>query len=140
MYSWARRSPTPGTGYEVSSKGDRRFSAFHAILADGRSIEYHYQCDVKGYDPGGTDWRLGKGKPPLIPHPGDSLWLAYLRLWKHWAFAHPRLIMELALKAKEAGYLLTDCFASTDINQARALATILNECFSEEGLQHDGTS
>lgn len=33
-------------GYEVSTKGDPRFSAFNALLADGRSIEQHYQCDV----------------------------------------------------------------------------------------------
>lgn len=50
MYTWQRYR-----GYEVSSKGDKRFSAFNAILSDGRSIEQHYQCDVKGYNIGGTN-------------------------------------------------------------------------------------
>lgn len=43
MYTWKRYG-----GYEVSSHGDKRFSAFNAIMSDGRSIECHYQCDVKG--------------------------------------------------------------------------------------------
>lgn len=35
-------------GYEVSSSGDKRFSALFAKMADGRTIEEHYQCDIKG--------------------------------------------------------------------------------------------
>lgn len=31
-------------GYEVSTKGDKRFSALNAIMPDGRSIEQVYQC------------------------------------------------------------------------------------------------
>lgn len=54
MFTWSRRG-----GYEVSSKGDKRFSAFNAIMPDGRSIEEIYQCDCKHFDPGGTNWRLG---------------------------------------------------------------------------------
>lgn len=42
-YSWGRRTRP---GYEVSSKGDKRFSALFAKMPDGRSIEMHYQCDV----------------------------------------------------------------------------------------------
>ena len=60
MFTWNRYG-----GYECSSKGDSRFSAFNAIMPDGRTIEQHYQCGVKGYQPGGTNWKLGKGKPPL---------------------------------------------------------------------------
>jgi hypothetical protein len=58
----------------------------------------------------------------------------YLSLWKLWAITHPRLIMELALKVKDHGNCLTDRFARDDpysINQARALAQILNEWFVE---------
>ncbi len=40
-FKWARYG-----GYEISSQGDKRFSAFNAILSDGRSIEQWYQCDV----------------------------------------------------------------------------------------------
>lgn len=122
--NWARKhSP----GYEVSSAGDRRFSAFHAIMPDGRSIEHWYQCDIKGYNPGGTNWRLGKGKPSLILYPGDELYNLYLSLWKLWAIRHSGLIMELGTLARAHGCVLTDCFASTPINQARALADVLNQ-------------
>ncbi len=123
---WAQRAPL---SYECSSKGDKRFSAFYATMPDGRSIECWYQCDIKGYDTAGTNWRLGKGKPSLINYPDDEQYNMYLSLWKLWAITHPRLIMELALKVKDYDNLLTDCFATTPINQARALAQILNEWF-----------
>ena len=58
MFTYARYG-----GYECSSHGDKRFSALFAKLADGRTIEMHYQCDVKGYQPGGIgtmrDWMSG---------------------------------------------------------------------------------
>lgn len=122
-FTWTRR----GAGYEVSSKGDRRFSALGARMHDGRSLEQHYQCDVKGYDPGGTDWRLGKGKPPLDR--SKDMWSEYLALWRSWARSNPRLVEELYGLALAHGNTLTDMFASTPINQARALAEILNEEF-----------
>lgn len=112
-------------GYECSTKGDRRFSAFCAVLPDGRTIEQHYQCDVKGYQPGGWNWRLGKGRPPLDP--SKDLWAEYLALWKIWAQNHDTLMFLLAEAVKQHGYRLSDCFATTPINQARALAEILNE-------------
>lgn len=114
-------------GYEVSSKGDRRFSAFYARMPDGRSIEEHYQCDVKGYDPGGRNWRLGKGKAPLGNFSGNTLWQAYLGLWKIWAQNHAAELEELRVLAGKHNNLLSDHFALTSINQAHALATILNE-------------
>lgn len=114
-YSWSRFG-----GYEVSTRGDRRFSAFNARLADGRTVEEHYQCDVKGYDPGGRNWRLGKGKPPLDA--ATDLWSAYLALWREWAAAHPTLMDELATHV-----VLSDRFASTPVNQAHALSVLLNE-------------
>lgn len=119
QYTWSRHG-----GLECSSKGDARFSAFRARLEDGRSIEEHYQCDVKGYDPGGRNWRLGKGKPPLDP--STNLWLAYLSLWARWTAIHPDLFAELRQLAKAHGNHLSDRFASTDVNQARALCTLLN--------------
>ena len=119
MFKWKRYG-----GYEVSSKGDKRFSAFNAILSDGRSIEMHYQCDVKGYDPGGTNWRLGKGKPPL--NRDLDLWTAYFSLWIMWAMDHQELLAELKQLAEAKGKVLSDCFASTEVNQARALAELLN--------------
>lgn len=116
--SWSRVE-----GYEVSTRGDARFSAFRARLADGRSIEEVYQCDVKGYDPGGRDWRRGKGRPGLYP---TDLWAEYMALWRSWAKEHPELIAELMQLIGPDGKL-RDRFASTPINQARALAVLLNE-------------
>lgn len=121
IFGWSRFG-----GYEVSSRGDATFSAFYATMPDGRSIEQHYQCDVKGYDIGGTNWRLGKGKPPLKPMTKDELWHAYLGLWRTWAASNPQKIEYLREKARLNCNVLSDRFASTPINQARALATILS--------------
>lgn len=121
---WNRRHKS---GYECSTKGDKRFSALCALMPDGRTIEQWYQCDIKGFDPGGTNWRIGKGQPPKLAYTGDSLWQAYLTLWKVWAVNNVVLIKELAEAMPNHDNTLTDCFASSSINQARALATILNE-------------
>lgn len=126
LFKWARKSKN---GYEVSSKGDKRYSAFWARLKDGRTIEQVFQCDVKGYDPGGTNWKLGKGKPPLDKN--VDLWEKYLELWREWASIHPELIEELRVVVCLKNFTLTDMFASTSVNQAHALATILNELFPE---------
>lgn len=119
-FTWQRRG-----GYECSSKGDSRFSAFNAKLSDGRSIEQHYQCDVKGYDPGGTNWRLGKGKPSR--NQKINLWYAYLTLWRRWAKTNGKLLDELIERAAEYGNVLSDVFATSDVNQANALSVLLNE-------------
>ena len=111
-------------GYECSSKGDKRFSALCAVMPDGRTIEQHYQCDIKGYQPGGTDWHLGKGKPPLDQN--KDLYSEYLKLWSIWASNNEKLVLELAQHAKNNNYVLTDMFATTPINQARALAEVIN--------------
>lgn len=120
-WTWGRY----GKGYEVSSQGDRRFSAMFARMPDGRTIEQHYQCDGKAYDPGGTNWRLGKGKPGLCE--GVDLWVFYLGLWRTWAGNNLALMRELYASASVCGCRLTDQFATTDTNQARALAHLLGE-------------
>jgi hypothetical protein len=109
-------------GYELSSRGDRRFSAIFARLSDGRTIEEAYQLDVKGFRAISSDWRAGKGRPPLRP---VNLYAEYLALWKCWAAENPTLLRELATVAR--GRTLTDCFASSPVSQARAIAEILNE-------------
>ena len=121
QYSWKRYG-----GYEVSTHGDKRFSALCALMPDGRSIEMHYQCDVKGYDKGGTNWRLGKGKPPLNPVSKEYLWDEYISLWWQWAEANPELMNELKVHADKYNGVFSDKFATTPINQARVLSTILN--------------
>jgi hypothetical protein len=120
-YYWSRTC-----GYECSSQGDRRFSAFYAMMPDGRTIEQHYQCDVKGYDPGGTNWKLGKGKPGLTL---VNLWEGYLKLWGIWAATHQEDLKDLSARAAQEPHCgcLSDQFAKTPINQAHALSVILNE-------------
>jgi len=122
MKTWARFDKN---GYELSTAGDKRFSALVAKLPDGRTIEEAYQLDVKGYRKFGNNWRLGKGKPPLWTHQSKNLWDEYLELWTIWAAANPALIADLRLKSE--GLVLTDKFASTPVSQARALAIILNQ-------------
>lgn len=146
LFAWKRFG-----GYEVSSKGDKRFSAFNAIMLDGRSLECWYQGDCKGWCPGGTEWRLGKGKPPkeLTPEAQDALiypelyattqgglWEAYLTLWRRWCNDHVDLLADLREKilqhhrlmpSEDEVFYLCDRFATTPINQAHALAVILNE-------------
>ncbi len=120
VFQWSRDD-----GYEVSSIGDRKFSAFYATLSNGRSIEHIYQCDIKGY----KTIKEGKGNRPRTNLTQDQLWEAYLGLWKQWASENEDDIFELAILASDHGYMLRDTFANTPINQARALSTILNQTF-----------
>lgn len=122
MYQWKRYG-----GYEVSSRGDKRFSAFYARLKDGRTIEEAYQLDVKGYRKFGNNPMLGKGKPPLNKFEGDELYIAYKNLWLTWAVENKSLIRQLKELVKPFDNILSDMFAKTEINQAHALADILNE-------------
>ena len=121
-YTWNRKG-----GYQCSTKGDRRFSAFYARLADGRSIEEHYQCDIKQFDIGGTNWRLGKGKSPLRNISPDDLYLEYKDLWKQYFDLNPYLVDFLIDILPNHNYTLSDVFATSPINQARAIADILND-------------
>ena len=120
IFKWERFG-----GYECSSVGDKRFSALNAYMPDGRTIEAHYQCDGKGYNPGGTNWRLGKGKPAINGNTREQLWVFYKDLWETWASNNMDLMRELFRHARNRGNTLSDQFATTDINQARALAEIL---------------
>ena len=129
-FSWQRRD-----GYEVSSVGDKRFSAFYARMSDGRSIECHYQCDIKGYDVGGTNWKLGKGKPPKDP---EAAWEAYLQLWRTWAQNNLGLMRDLYKAAREKDFVLSDCFANSPINQAHALSVVLNELCATKSVNREG--
>lgn len=123
QYHWSRKE-----GYPVHSKGDKRFSAFYAILPDGRSIELTYQTSVKGYK--GDDYRVGKGKPPVDPN--TDLWGRYLNLWWAWASNNKPLIEELRIKVRSTNNTLCDIFASTPVNQAHALSIILYQ--TQEGV------
>lgn len=127
LFTWSNR----GEGYECSSKGDKRFSAFYARMQDGRTIEQHYQCDVKGYDIGGTNWNLGKGKPPVNGLTEDELLDQYVDLWRIWARDNLDYIRDLYRECTKTNNNLTDMFATTRVNQAHALSIILNELCSK---------
>lgn len=114
-----------GPGYIVNSKGDSRFSPYVATLSNGYSLEAIYQGLVKGY--GLENWKEGKGKPSLRE---VDLWSNYLKIWKIWARENPERIEELRLLAWENEGILVDFFATTENNQARALAEILNNGYN----------
>ena len=126
MFTWSRNN-----GYEVSSNGDKRFSAFGARFPNeymgGRSIEKIYQCDVKKYDPCGINWKLGKGKPGLDL--SVDLWDEYLTLWRLWSHLNIESMRDLYFHAAHprGNNVLTDMFAKTPNNQAHALSLCLNE-------------
>lgn len=122
-FTWAQYADV---GYEVSSRGDTRFSPLYATMPDGRTIEEHYQCDVKGFNPGGTNWRTWKGRKSKTKS-REQLWEAFLGLWQTWAADNRGLMLVLSREALEFDGVLTDQFGSTEINQARALSTILND-------------
>jgi hypothetical protein len=128
-FTWGRKG-----GYEVSTKGDKRFSAFNARIKslNNLSIETLYQCTNeygKGHDPVGLDWRKGKGKPPINGKSKEQLYSDYKSLWSLWMSENTDLVFELKDLASEYNCVLSDCFASTPINQARALSELLNEFF-----------
>ena len=122
VYRWSRFS---NNSYEVSSQGDKRFSALYAKLKDGRTIEEAYQLDVKGYRSKSNNWKEGKGKAPIRNITKEEQWNEYKALWKTYLNENPALLEDLIKNAN--GKVLTDKFATTDISQARALSEILNE-------------
>lgn len=122
LYKWSK-----DTGYEVSTKGDSRFSAFCAYLQNDLTIEQAYQCRIKGYDPTGKNWRLGKGKPSLRHTNRQDLYNDYKSLWQEYFWFHPELRDHLIEILPSYEHILRDSFATSDINQARAIADILNQ-------------
>lgn len=122
-FTWAKNNTDPDVEHiECSSKGTKRYSAFCAYMDDGRTLEQHYQCDVKGYDVGGKDWRLGKGKEPLVVMTPEEQYQKYKDLWAKFL-----TIEDYSDLINQPARLLTDMFATSDINQARAIADLMNE-------------
>lgn len=120
--NWARYHTN---GYEVSSHGDTRFSALFATLQDGRTIEEAYQLDVKGYRKVSSRWMDGKGKSALNGKSRAELWVEYLNLWRQWVHENPTALSDL--RSAASGRVLTDKFATSDVNQAHALAALITE-------------
>lgn len=129
IMNWARFH---ANGYEVSSQGDTRFSALFAVLPDGRTIEEAYQLDVKGYRVISDNWRDGKGNKAYNNKSRAELWAEYLELWREWVIDTPIMFYDLRQRSK--GKVLTDKFATSDINQAHALAVLISEQETQERL------
>lgn len=137
-FTWAA---TSDNGFEVSSKGDsfgKQFSAFNAkfkagtkidgVAVGGKSIEWVYQNVIKKSAKGAPPASNSKLYNPNLKTKEEredfSYYEGYLPLWQEWAKQNPERIEELREKAK--GKTLTDQFANTRVNQARALSDILN--------------
>ena len=134
---WGVRSDN---GYEVSSSGDKRFSALFAkfkagTVVDGvdvgrKTIEYVYQNIIKKSGKGRAPAKESRLYNPSLKTKAErenfSYNEAYLPLWRIWAEQNPELIEDL--RKKSTGKVITDKFASnTTVSQARALAQILDE-------------
>lgn len=74
---------------ECSSAGDKRFSAFFAMLPGEQSIETIYQA-AKVFPDGrtGLHWKEAKGKTPVNLKEVQAL---YSQLWDEYIDAHPEL-------------------------------------------------
>lgn len=153
---WDRYSTN---NYEVSSKGDSRFSAteakfndgtiIHGINVGGYTIEEVYQTLLKEgkLRHFAKNHKKEKGifkKEGYLNYPtkdGENIStktledysykMGYLPLWQEWARQNPDLIEDLRIKV--ADKTLTDQFANTRVSQARALADILND--NKEGIE-----
>lgn len=139
--NWAQKA---NDSYEVSSKGDKRFSALNATFkkgtvidgteVGGMTIEDVYQSVIKKSGKNqlpSKDSKLYKSELKTKEEKEDfSYYEGYLPLWQEWAKQNPELIEDLREKAK--GKTLTDQFANTRVNQARALADILNNGYSSK--------
>ena len=139
--NWAQKV---NDNYEVSSKGDKRFSALNATFkkgtvidgtdVGGMTIEDVYQSVIKKSgknQPPSKDSKLYKSELKTKEEKEDfSYYEGYLPLWQEWVKQNPELIEDLREKAK--GKTLTDQFANTRVNQARALADILNNGYSSK--------
>lgn len=77
---------------ECSTRGDKRFSAFCAIV-DGQSIEVQYQA-AKRFGDGSTglSWREAKGRDCTNR---EEVTCLYSRLWDAYIVQHPELLAVL---------------------------------------------
>lgn len=115
---------------ECSSKGDKRFSAFYAIV-NGRSIEEQYQA-AKVFEDGSTglNWRAAKGRKAVNMALVRAL---YIRLWKQYISEHAELL-EILRQAPG----LSDMFGQEGhMCQATVLWDIRNATSDQETRQEN---
>jgi hypothetical protein len=105
---------------ECSTRGDKRFSAFYAIV-NGKSIEEQYQA-AKIFEDGSTGlhWKDAKGRKAINVAECARL---YENLWRQYISEHHQLLYVLK---RASG--LSDMFATKgSVNQAQVLWKIRNE-------------
>lgn len=105
---------------ECSTRGDKRFSPFYAIV-NGRSIEEQYQA-AKIFEDGSTglNWKKAKGRRATNM---NECAILYEKLWRQYISEHPGLVDIL-----KRAYGLSDMFATKgSVNQAEVLWKIRNE-------------
>jgi len=128
---WARFAED---GFEISTAGDdfgKQFSALNAKFANGDTVELRW-AKVKGY----SSIKAAKGNE-AVDAAGRKIdnfdyYPRYKKIWEDWADENPDLLEQLAIKAQ--GKTLTDKFANTNNNQARALSEIINERFGKQKI------
>lgn len=116
---------------ECSSRGDKRFSAFWAIV-NGKSIEDQYQS-AKIFEDGSTGlhWKQAKGRKAVNV---EECHLLYEKLWRQYISEHPELLQILR---RSSG--LCDIFATRgSINQAEVLWKIRNESLGLDTNEESG--
>lgn len=105
---------------ECSSRGDKRFSAFYAMV-NGHSIEEQYQA-AKIFDDGSTGlhWKKAKGRRATN---AEECAVLYEKLWRQYLSEHPGLLEIIKMASG-----LSDIFATKGaVNQAQVLWKIRNE-------------
>lgn len=136
QYQWATIA---SNSYEVSSAGDKQFSALYATFkpgtiidgvdVSGMTIENVYQSVIKKSSKGQAPSRDSKLYNPSLKTEQEredfSYREGYLPLWQEWARQNPEAIE--ALRKAVEDKVLTDKFAKTRVSQARALADILTQ-------------
>lgn len=122
-------------GYEVTSRGDRRFSPFFMKiinLASGqlRTLEDFYHLNLKGLeDETHTSWRDCKGLPPKDGY-GEVLEMKCTNMYKEYLNRYPGLLYELSVIGGIK--VFTDMFGTTNNSQARYYCDILNDYYGLE--------
>lgn len=76
---------------ECSSKGDKRFSAFYAIV-NGQSIEEQYQAAKVFKDGTNFHWKKAKGRRASNQ---EEVSVLYSKLWDQYITEHPELLTVL---------------------------------------------
>lgn len=123
----------PRGTYEVSTRGDKRFSALHARVPslNNQLVEEIWQLDKKGFRELGNDWHLGKGRTPRPGSPAYGLTFEesqalYTDIWRQMFRDKPDMLQALVDSAGDK--ILTDSFAQPGrVSQATALQAILEE-------------